>query len=564
MKKEEITGAEALLRSLSAEGVEDVFGYPGGSIIPLYNALYDYRDRLNHILVRHEQGAVHAAQGYARASGRVGVCFATAGPGATNLITGIADAQMDSTPIVCITAQVAKDNLGTHFFQEADTISITNPITKWSYEITHAREVASIISKAFHIARSGRPGPVLVSITRNAQIERTEYEYAPHTPRPEFEKYRAEYTEMQLAEAAETINAAARPMIIVGQGVTLAGAEEQVRALAEAGDIPVVSTLMGLSAFLTGHRLFHGNVGMHGNYAPNLMTQNADVVLAVGMRFSDRVTGNVAKYAPQAKIIHVEIDRAEIGKTVRVDMPLVGDAREVVQALTPRIERRDRTDWHRFIDGLKAADTSRATALRDGYLGMAAAVDAVARLGGGDALVVTDVGQHQMFSALYSRFARPRSMITSGGLGTMGFGLPAAIGAKVARPDREVVLLVGDGGLQMSLQELGTIMQSDIGVKIVLLNNGFLGMVRQWQEMFFDRRYSFVEMANPDFLQIAAAYGIPARRVESRRDLDGAVGQMLAADGAYFLEIVVEKEENVFPMIPAGAALDDILMQRKT
>ncbi|MCL2561415.1 MAG: biosynthetic-type acetolactate synthase large subunit [Rikenellaceae bacterium] len=564
MKKEEITGAEALLRSLSAEAVEDVFGYPGGSIIPLYNALYDYRDRLNHILVRHEQGAVHAAQGYARASGRVGVCFATAGPGATNLITGIADAQMDSTPIVCITAQVAKDNLGTHFFQEADTISITNPITKWSYEITHAREVAPVIAKAFHIARSGRPGPVLVSITRNAQTECTEYEYVPHVPRPELEKYRSEYTEAFLSEAAETINTAARPMIIVGQGVTLAGAEDDVRALAEAGNIPVVSTLLGISAFPTGHRLFHGNVGMHGNYAPNLMTQNADVILAIGMRFSDRVTGNVARYAPHAKIIHVEIDRAEIGKTVRVDIPLIGDAREAAQALTPRIENRDRADWHRFIEGLKAADTSRRTALRDGYLGMAAAVDAVARLGSGEALVVTDVGQHQMFSALYSRFVRPRSMITSGGLGTMGFGLPAAIGAKVARPDREVVLFVGDGGLQMSLQELGTVMQSDVGLKIVLLNNSFLGMVRQWQEMFFDRRYSFVEMANPDFLQIAAAYGIPARRVESRCELDSAVGQMLAAKGAYFLEVVVENEENVFPMIPAGAALDDILMQQKT
>lgn len=560
MKKDKtITGAEALLRTLLAEGVDTVFGYPGGTIMPLYDTLYDYRDRLNHILVRHEQGAVHSAEGYARASGRVGVCFATAGPGATNLVTGIADAHMDSTPVVCITAQVARDNLGTNFFQEADTIGITNPITKWNREITRADEVAPTIAKAFHIARSGRPGPVVVSITRNAQVERTHYEYRPFEPPVAFGKARAEYTPAALAEAAELINAAARPMMIVGQGVTLAGAEEQVRTLAERGGIPVVSTLLGLSAFPTAHPLFFGNVGMHGNYAPNIMTQHADLIVAVGMRFSDRVTGDPTRYAPLAKIVHIEIDRAEVGKTVRADIPLVGDAREILTALIPAVEYHERGEWLEFIEALRETELAKLTPDVSG-LSIAAVVAEVARQGRGEALVVTDVGQHQMFAALYSRFTHPRSMVTSGGLGTMGFGLPAAIGAKVACPDREVVLFVGDGGLQMSIQELGTMMQSGIAVKIVLMNNGFLGMVRQWQEMFFGRRYSFTELANPNFQEIAGAYGIRARRVESPCDLAGAVAEMLAHRGPCLLEAVVRSEENVFPMVPAGASLDEILM----
>lgn len=562
--KKTISGAEALLRSLLAEGMETVFGYPGGTIMPLYDELYNYTDRLNHILVRHEQGAVHAAEGYARASGRVGVCFATAGPGATNLVTGIADALMDSTPIVCITAQVARDNLGTNFFQEADTIGITNPITKWSYEITRADEVPATIAKAFHIARSGRPGPVLVSITRNAQIEQAPYEYVPFVPTAAFEKARAEYTALQLDKAAELLNQAQRPMMIVGQGVTLSGAEQQVRELAERCNIPVVSTLLGLSAFPTGHPLFRGNVGMHGNYAPNVMTQHADLILAVGMRFSDRVTGNPAGYAPRAKIVHVEIDRAEIGKTIRADIPLVGDAREILTALLPKITYRERNEWLEFIGRQQKTErekvTARALNRDDGRLSMGAVVEAVSARSGGGAVVVTDVGQHQMFAALYSRFTTPRSMITSGGLGTMGFGLPASMGAKVAVPEREVVLFVGDGGLQMSIQELGTIMQSGIAVKIVLLDNGFLGMVRQWQEMFFDRRYSFTRMANPDFMKIAESYGIRSRRVVNSCNLESAVNEMFGHAGPYLLEAMVEQEENVFPMVPAGASLDGILM----
>lgn len=564
MKNKQVSGAEALLRALLDEGVETVFGYPGGTIMPLYDELYDYRDRLYHILVRHEQGAVHAAEGYARTSGKVGVCFATAGPGATNLVTGIADASMDSTPIVCITAQVARDNLGTNFFQEADTLGITNPITKWSYEITQADEVAEIIAKAFYIARSGRPGPVVVSITRDAQAGRTTYEHKPFTPAPAPAKPGC--TDARLDEAAALMNAAERPMIIVGQGVTISGVEERVRALAEGGNIPVVSTLLGISAFPTDHPLFCGNVGMHGNYAPNMMTQQADLIVAVGMRFSDRVTGNPAAYAPLAKIVHIEIDRAEIGKTVRADVPLVGDAGEIIGALVPRIKHRERGEWLRFIEGHRRTErenvSTRALDCTDGGISMAATVDAVARHGGGDALVVTDVGQHQMFAALYSRFSQPRSWITSGGLGTMGFGLPAAIGAKVAAPGRDVVLFVGDGGIQMSIQELGTIMQSDIAVKIVLLNNGFLGMVRQWQEMFFDRRYSFTQLANPDFLQIAGAYGIKSRRVEKRRDLESSIAEMFGHVGPYLLEVAVEREENVFPMVPAGASLDDVLMKK--
>ena len=557
-----ISGAEALLKSLMEEGVDTIFGYPGGTIMPLYDKLFDYQNKINHILVRHEQGAVHAAEGYSRASGKVGVCFATAGPGATNLVTGIADALMDSTPIVCITAQVAKSNLGTNVFQEADTLGITNPITKWSYEITHAEEVTSIISKAFHIARSGRPGPVLVSITRNAQVEQTEYRYEKY--RHEIRKPRLEHTLDQLKEVAELLNTAERPMIIVGRGVTISGAEEQLRKLAEQGNIPVVSSLLGISAFPTEHPLFHGNVGMHGNYAPNIMTQNADIILSVGMRFSDRVTGIPAQYAPKAKIVQIDIDHTEIGKTVKVDIPLIGDAKAILSALLPNVEHRNHDEWLQFINSLKDIEydkvTKRIINRNNDPISMGAVVSSVSRCSGGKVIVVTDVGQHQMFAALYSQFTQPRSFITSGGLGTMGFGLPAAIGAKVAMPGSEVVLFSGDGGLQMSIQELGTIMQSNIGVKIVLLNNGYLGMVRQWQEIFFDKRYSFTQLVNPNFIKIAEAYGIHGKRVEKYRQLENAVQQMLNHDGPYILEVVVESEENVFPMVPSGASLDEILM----
>ena len=559
-----ITGAEALLHSLIEEGVDTIFGYPGGTIMPLYDKLYDFHGRLNHILVRHEQGAVHAAEGYARTTGKVGVCMATAGPGATNTVTGIADAFIDSTPLVCITAQVPSDNLGTNFFQEADTISITIPVTKWSYQITNAGEVAEIMAKAFHIARSGRPGPVLISFPKHAQVEMTDYRYKKFRQPKKAAPNGNPDTDTRIAQAVGLLNAARRPMIIFGQGIMIAGAEKELVRLAERGNIPMASTLMGISAVPSGHPLLAGNVGMHGNLAPNRMTQESDVILAIGMRFSDRVTGDIPKYAPKAKIIHVDIDRAELNKIVKVYLPIQGDARDILRAMIPAIERRQREDWMDFIAAQKAEEQEtviRGTLDRlSGCISMGSAVAAVARAGNGNAIIVTDVGQHQMFSARYSRFNKTRSLITSGGLGTMGFGLPAAIGAKIGRPDREVVAIMGDGGFQMSIQELGTVMQSGIALKMVVLNNSFLGMVRQWQQLFFGRRYSHTEMANPDFTAIASAYGIPAARVAEYPDLEAGIKKMMAHKGPYFLEVICEKEENVFPMIPSGASLDDILL----
>lgn len=560
-----MTGAEALLCSLTEEGVDTLFGYPGGTIMPLYDKLYDFSDRLNHILVRHEQGAVHAAEGYARATGKVGVCMATAGPGATNTVTGIADAFIDSTPLVCITAQVQSEMLGTNFFQEADTISITIPITKWSYQITSADEVAETVAKAFYIARSGRPGPVLISFTKNAQVEMTEYRYKKYRPTKKSGRETPQPVTEQLGEAVGLLNGARRPMIIFGQGITISGAEKELLRLAEQGNIPIASTLLGISSVPSGHPLLMGNVGMHGNLAPNRMTQESDVILAIGMRFSDRVTGTVSKYAPNAKIVHIDIDRAELNKIVKVHLPIRCDAKEALREMLPSIKPRQRREWFGFIEAQKAEEN--ATVIdnmmgRDcGCISMAGAVDAVARAGKGNAVIVTDVGQHQMFSARYSKFNKPRSLITSGGLGTMGFGLPAAIGAKVGRPDREVIAIMGDGGFQMSIQELGTIMQSDIGIKMVVLNNSYLGMVRQWQQLFFSRRYSHTELVNPDFTAIAAAYGIPSARVTEYCELDAGIGRMMAHEGPYFLEIACEKEENVFPMVPAGASLNDILLE---
>ena len=563
-KKQQISGAEALLNVLLEEGVDTVFGYPGGAIMPLYDKLYDYTKRLKHILVRHEQGAVHAAEGYARASGRVGVCLATAGPGATNLVTGIADALMDSTPIVCITAQVAKDNIGTNFFQEADTLGITNSITKWSYEITCADEVAQATSKAFYIARMGRPGPVLISITRNAQLELTDYHYSQFEPKDSKASQKG-YREEDIEAAALLVNSAQRPMIIVGQGILISGAEKEVRQFAEGGNIPVTSTLLGISAFPTGHPLFRGNVGMHGNYAPNKMTQYADLIVAVGMRFSDRVTSDPTLYAPKARIVHIEIDRAEINKTVHADIPLVGDAKEILQRLVPKVSFKKRGAWFRFIGNHQKEEqrivTAQVLSKKENSIRMGAVVNAVAEISKGEAIIVTDVGQHQMFAALYSKFTRSRGMITSGGLGTMGFGLPAAIGAKVAMGEREVILFAGDGGIQMSLQELGTIMQSDIAVKIIILHNEYLGMVRQWQEMFFNHRYSHTHMINPDFTKIAESYGIRTCRIEKYSNMDQAIREMIEYQGPYLLEVMVEREENVFPMIPAGVSLDGIIMK---
>jgi acetolactate synthase-1/2/3 large subunit len=565
MLKRKIKGAEALLLSLLKEGVDTLFGYPGGTIIPLYDQLYSYSDRFNHILVRHEQCAVHAAEGYARATGKTGVCMATAGPGATNTVTGIADAYMDSTPIVCITAQVGADKLGTNFFQEADTISITIPVTKWSYQITAADEIPGIIAKAFYIANHGRPGPVLISLTRNAQTELMEFEYGHYRPIHFPGNVRSTNLTPLAKEAAKMINESNRPLIIAGQGVVISGAESQLAELAERGNIPVACTLLGLSSIPTSHPLFAGNVGMHGNLAPNLMTQRSDLIIAAGMRFSDRVTGDTARYAPNAKIIHIDIDKAEFNKNVKTDLPILGDVKEVLGEINPGIKRRTRGKWFEFMLSTREKEYDKVIGRvlgkdNESRISMAGAVDAVSRAIGGDAIIVTDVGQHQMFAARYSRFNQTRSMITSGGLGTMGFGLPAAIGAKIGMPSKTVVLIVGDGGLQMSVQELGTIMQSKIDIKIVLLNNSYLGMVRQWQQLFFDHRYSFTKMVNPDFTLIAGAYGIEAKCIKTKSELECAVKQMINYEAAYLLEIKTIEEENVFPMIPAGSSLDDIML----
>ncbi len=560
--KQKIKGAEALLLSLIEEGTRDMFGYPGGQVIPIYDCLYDYRDRINHILTRHEQGAVHAAQGYARATGRVGVCMATSGPGATNLVTGIADAMLDSTPLVCITGQVPSSMLGTDAFQEADIISMTMPVTKWNYQVTSASEIPRAIAKAFYIARSGRPGPVLIDIAKNAQVEEMDYSYKPclslrsYHPTPEID-------EEGVRQAVEMINAAERPLILAGQGVVLSGAERSLTEFAEAGHLPVATTLMGISALPSGHPLFVGNLGMHGNVAANAMTQHSDLIVAIGMRFSDRVTGDVQNYAPQAKIIHVDIDRAELGKNIRIDLALHADARTALEAFKVGLKYRERPDWFAFAEQERAVEQKEVFAHTDDpagrFITMAQVIRNLAEIEKGDAVIVTDVGQNQMFSARYSRFNASRSFITSGGLGTMGFGLPAALGAKVGVPDKEVVAVLGDGGLQMTLQELGTIMQNNIGVKILVLNNSYLGMVRQWQQLFFNRRYSFTELENPDFSAIAAAYRIPARRVTKPEELNGALREMSEAPGAYLLEVAVMPDENVFPMVPAGASLSNLI-----
>lgn len=567
MKNRFLQGAEALLLSLQAEGVDTIFGYPGGTIMPLYDALYDYKDKIDHILVRHEQGAVHAAQGYARSTGRPGVCLATAGPGATNFVTGIADAMMDSTPIVCITAQVNADKLGSHFFQEADMIGITLPITKWSYQITDAEEIPRIVSKAFRIATSGRPGPVVISLTRNAQVETKKIGFAPaatepfnRKPEPDREIHKAVTT------AAELINASRKPLILAGQGVTLSGCETLLKELAEKGNIPVATTLLGISSIPTSHPLYFGNAGMHGHIAPNVMTQQADLLIAIGMRFSDRVTGEVSGYAPRARIIHIEIDKAEINKTVKADIPIHADAGAVLRLLNGQIKFQPRQEWLELASRTKAYEyrsiLSKELKNKSGEILMGQVAECVSRKGGYESIIVTDVGQNQMFSARYAAFSQKRSWITSGGLGTMGFGLPAAIGAKAGNPDKNVIAIVGDGGFQMNIQELGTIMQSGIKLKIVLLNNGYLGMVRQWQELFFDKRYSFTSLANPDFIQLAGAYGIQAGRVTDPSGLEEAIEKMYGWDGPYLLEIRVRREENVFPMIPAGASLDAILLKK--
>ncbi len=559
----EISGSEAVIRSLIEEGTEIIFGYPGGQIMPVYDALYDYRNALRHILTRHEQGAVHAAQGYARATGKVGVCLVTSGPGATNLITGIADAMIDSTPLVCITGQVASHLLGSDAFQESDVIGISMPVTKWNFQITSPDEIPSTLAQAFYIAASGRPGPVLIDITKDAQFGKLKYKYEKcHKIRsyiPEFP-----VNKDKLNQAAELINSAKKPFLLFGQGVILSGAEMELQHFIEKTGIPAAWTLLGLSALNTDHPLNMGMLGMHGNYGPNIKTNECDLLIAVGMRFDDRVTGNLNTYAKQAKIIHIEIDPAEINKIVKTDVALLGDAKRILRMLKILVKKRKHPAWIKEFNLAREIENKKIIHSDlnpvNAGLSMAEIVNDVATLTNNTAIVVSDVGQNQMAAARYSKFSSSRSHITSGGLGTMGFGLPAAIGAKFGMNDREVVLFVGDGGMQMTIQELGTIAQENLPVKIVIMNNRFLGMVRQWQELFFEKRYSFTEIFSPDFVKVADAYGIPGQLVKERENLETALQTMLSAKGPYLLEIMVEKEDNIFPMVPAGASVSDILL----
>lgn len=556
-----INGAEAVIKCLLAEGVDLIYGYPGGAIMPVYDELYKYQDKLHHVLTRHEQGATHSAQGYARVSGKVGVAIATSGPGATNLVTGLADAQIDSTPMVCITGQVARHLLGSDAFQETDIVGISTPVTKWNYQITKASEIPEILAKAFYIARSGRPGPVLIDITKNAQFEEFDFTYEKCKA---IRSYRAipAIDKSKVAEAAEIINAAKKPFIVWGQGVILGNAEEEFKAVVEKSGIPSAWTILGVSALPTDHPLNVGMVGMHGNYGPNILTNECDVLIAVGMRFDDRVTGDLNTYAKQAKVIHFEIDPAEIDKNVKTDVAVLGNVKDTFKMLLPLIDKKEHKEWHAEFKAKDAIEFEKVIK-NDLYptkegLTMGEVIDQINKASGNDAVIVSDVGQHQMIACRYAKFTNSKSNITSGGLGTMGFALPAAIGAKMGAPEREVVAVIGDGGYQMTIQELGTIFQTKAAVKIVVLNNDFLGMVRQWQQLFFDRRYASTEMTNPDFVTIAQGYHIKAKRVTKREELEAAVKEMLASTEAYFLEVCVEKEDNVFPMIPSGASVSDI------
>jgi len=561
----EVSGSVALLDALIAEGVDVIFGYPGGAIMPIYDALYDYKEKLDHILVRHEQGGIHAGQGYARTSGKVGVVFATSGPGATNLVTGLADAQIDSTPLVCITGQVFAHLLGTDAFQETDIINITSPVTKWNYQVTDATEIPEAIAKAFYIAKSGRPGPVLIDITKNAQIQKFAYEgYLPcnhirsYRPKP---VVRSQY----IAQAAELINSAKKPFVLFGQGVLLGSAEQEFKTFIEKGGLPSAWTILGAGAIPTDHPLNVGMLGMHGNYGPNVLTNECDVLIAVGMRFDDRVTGRLDKYAKQAKVIHLDIDPAEIDKNVKSTVPVWGDCKETLPALTALIEQKQHTEWvNKFYDyTAKEVEAVIHQELNpeSGEMTMGEVIKQLNDLTHGEAIIVTDVGQHQMVACRYAQFNKTRSNVTSGGLGTMGFALPAAIGAKYGAQERTVVAIIGDGGFQMTCQELGTIMQCGVDVKIIILNNRFLGMVRQWQELFNERRYSFVDIQSPDFVALAAAYRIPGQVVNERAELPGALKAMLDNKGSYLLEIMVTKENNVFPMVPQGCSVSEIRLK---
>lgn len=562
--KERITGAEALMRSLEYQGVNTLFGYPGGSIMPVFDALYDHRDSLNHILVRHEQGAAHAAQGYARVSGQVGVCLVTSGPGATNTITGIADAMIDSTPIVVIAGQVGTGFLGTDAFQEVDLVGITQPISKWSYQIRRAEDVPWAVARAFYIARSGRPGPVVLDFAKNAQVETMEYVptkldfVRSYVPVPEKDN-------SVIRKAADLINQAERPLVLVGQGVELGHAQAELQAFIEKANLPAGCTLMGLSALPTAHRLNKGMLGMHGNLGPNVQTNHCDVLIAVGMRFDDRVTGNLANYAKQAKVIHFDIDPAEIDKNVKADIAVLGDCKETLAAVTQWLKPASHQAWLDSFQTYEALEEERVIHKElhpeGAELSMGEVVRAVSEATHHQAILVTDVGQNQMMAARYFKYSQQRSIVTSGGLGTMGFGLPAAIGATFGRPDRTVCVFMGDGGLQMNMQELGTVMEQKAPVKIILLNNNYLGNVRQWQAMFFQHRYSFTPMVNPDYMKIAAAYNIPSRRILKREELAAAIHEMLATDGPFLLEACVEEEGNVMPMTPPGGTVSQMLLE---
>ena len=565
MSSKNISGAEAVIRCLINENVDILFGYPGGAIMPVYDEFYKFQDDINHILTRHEQGAVHAAQGYARVSGKVGVCVATSGPGATNLVTGIADAQIDSTPLVCITGQVASSLLGSDAFQETDIIGIATPVTKWSYQITKASEISEIFSKAFFIAKSGRPGPVLIDITKDAQFEILDsFNYIKtqkirsYKPVPQFDNY-------SIIEASKLINNSKKPFVVFGQGVILGNAEEEFKSFIEKAGLPSAWTILGLSALPTNHHLNVGMVGMHGNYGPNVLTNECDLLIAVGMRFDDRVTGSLNTYAKQAKIIHFEIDPAEVNKNVKVDVAVLGDVKNTLKEILPHINKNNHSKWRTKFDDFYKIEYSKV--IHDEYekptdgITMAEVIKCINNNSDGKSILVTDVGQHQMVACRYTKFNTSKSNVTSGGLGTMGFALPAALGCKIGAPDREVIAVIGDGGFQMTIQELGTIFQTQAAVKIVILNNDFLGMVRQWQQLFFDKRYASTELVNPDFITISKGYRIESRRVEKRDELNQSVKEMLDYNGPYLLEVCVNKEENVFPMIPTGSSVSDIRLE---